>query len=31
MGVHPDDTGNNCIGDLIWEADTLDPGVTPLK
>jgi hypothetical protein len=31
MGVHPNDTGNKCISDLIWEADTLDPGVTPLK
>jgi hypothetical protein len=31
MGVHPNDTGNKCIASLIWEADTLDPGVTPLK
>jgi len=31
MGVHPNDDGNKCISDLIWEADTLDPGVTPLK
>jgi hypothetical protein len=31
MGVHPNDTGNKCISDLIWEADTLEPGVTPLK
>jgi hypothetical protein len=31
MGVHPNDTGNKCLADLIWEADTLDPGVTPLK
>jgi hypothetical protein len=31
MGVHPNDSGNKCISDLIWEADTLDPGVTPLK
>ena len=31
MGVHPNDSGNKCISDLIWDADTLDPGVTPLK
>lgn len=31
MGVHPNDSGNKCISDLIWEADTLEPGVTPLK
>jgi len=31
MGVHPNDSGNKCIAQLIWEADTLDPGVTPLK
>src|SRR5262245_19029922 len=31
MGVHPNDTGNKCVSDLIWEADTIDPGVTPLK
>jgi len=31
MGVHPNDTGNKCIANLIWEADTIDPGVTPLK
>jgi len=31
MGVHPNDDGNKCIAQLIWEADTLDPGVTPLK
>ena len=31
MGVHPNDTGNTCIANLIWEADTIDPGVTPLK
>jgi len=29
--VHPNDTGNQCIANLIWEADTIDPGVTPLK
>jgi hypothetical protein len=31
MGIHPNDAGNKCISDLIWEADTIDPGVTPLK
>ena len=31
MGVHPNDAGNKCIANLIWEADTLEPGVTPLK
>ena len=31
MGVYPNDDGNKCISDLIWEADTIDPGVTPLK
>jgi hypothetical protein len=31
MGVHPNDEGHKCISDLIWEADTLEPGVTPLK
>ena len=31
MGVHPNDAGNKCIAQLIFEADTLDPGVTPLK
>jgi hypothetical protein len=31
MGVHPNDAGNKCISDLIWEADTLEPGTTPLK
>jgi hypothetical protein len=31
MGVHPNDKGHKCISDLIWEADTLEPGVTPLK
>src|SRR5262245_28728576 len=31
MGVHPNDDGNKCIANLIWEADTLEPGVTPLK
>jgi hypothetical protein len=31
MGVHPNDDGNKCISNLIFEADTLEPGVTPLK
>jgi len=31
MGVYPNDSGQKCISDLIWEADTLEPGVTPLK
>jgi hypothetical protein len=31
MGVHPDADGQACIADLIWEADTIDPGTTPLK
>ena len=31
MGVHPHNDGHKCISDLIWEADTLEPGVTPMK
>lgn len=31
MGVYPNSDGHKCIADLIWEADTIDPGVTPLK
>jgi hypothetical protein len=31
MGVHPNDKGHKCISDLIWEHDTPEPGVTPLK
>ncbi|HMF99366.1 MAG TPA: hypothetical protein VKE96_33935 [Vicinamibacterales bacterium] len=31
MGVYPNDSGQKCISDLIWEADTIDPGTTPLK
>jgi hypothetical protein len=31
MGVYPTDDGQKCISDLIWEADTPEPGVTPLK
>jgi len=31
MGVYPNDDGHKCIANLIWEADTPEPGVTPLK
>jgi hypothetical protein len=31
MGIHPNDEGHKCISDLIWEWDTPEPGVTPLK
>ena len=31
MGVYPNDSGHKCISDLIWELDTPEPGVTPLK
>jgi hypothetical protein len=31
MGVYPNADGQKCIADLIWEADTIEPGVTPLK
>lgn len=31
MGVWPDADGHQCIADAIWEADTIDPGTTPLK
>jgi hypothetical protein len=31
MGVHPNDAGNKCIAQLIFAADTLDPGVTPAR
>ena len=31
MGVWPDADGHKCIADLVWEADTIDPGTTPLK
>jgi hypothetical protein len=31
MGVYPNDSGHKCISDLIWEADTPEPGVTPFK
>jgi hypothetical protein len=31
MGIHPNQKGHKCIADLVWEADTIDPGTTPLK
>ncbi len=31
MGVWPNADGHKCIADLVWEADTIDPGTTPLK
>ncbi|HEY0592455.1 MAG TPA: hypothetical protein VGF40_11850 [Thermoanaerobaculia bacterium] len=31
MGVWPNADAHKCLADLIWEADTLDPGTTPLK
>jgi len=31
MGVWPNDDAHKCIADLIWEADTIDPGTSPLK
>jgi hypothetical protein len=31
MGVYPNDKGHKCIADVIWEADTIHPGTTPLK
>ncbi|MFZ2490906.1 MAG: hypothetical protein WA208_05440, partial [Thermoanaerobaculia bacterium] len=31
MGVWPNKDGHQCIADLIWEADTIDPGTSPLK
>ena len=31
MGVYPNADGHKCIDDAIWEADTIDPGTTPLK
>jgi len=31
MGVYPNADGHKCIADSIWEADTIDPGTTPLK
>ena len=31
MGVYPNSDGHSCIAEAIWEADTIDPGTTPLK
>jgi hypothetical protein len=31
MGVYPNSDGQRCIDSAIWEADTIDPGTTPLK
>jgi hypothetical protein len=31
MGVWVNGDGMKCIGDAIWDADTIDPGTTPLK
>ena len=31
MGVWVNADGQKCISDAIWEADTIDPGTTPLK
>jgi len=31
MGVSVNEDGQKCIADAIWEADTIDPGITPLK
>jgi hypothetical protein len=31
MGVMPNADGHQCVGDAIWEADTIEPGTTPLK
>ncbi|MEP6630724.1 MAG: hypothetical protein ABJA89_09645 [Lapillicoccus sp.] len=31
MGVYPNAAGQQCIADAIWDADTIDPGTTPLK
>lgn len=31
MGVYVNSDGQKCIADAIWEADTIDPGTTPLK
>ena len=31
MGVWVNGDGHKCIDDAIWEADTIDPGTTPLK
>ena len=31
MGKYPNADGHQCIADAIWEADTIQPGETPLK
>ena len=31
MGIHPNDDGHSCISDVVFEADTLEPGITLLK
>ena len=31
MGVYVNADGMKCIDDAIWDADTIDPGTTPLK
>ena len=31
MGKYPNADGHQCIADAIWEADTIEPGTTPLK
>ena len=31
MGVYVNSDGMKCIDDAIWDADTIDPGTTPLK
>jgi hypothetical protein len=31
MGVWVNSDGQKCIDDAIWDADTIDPGTTPLK
>jgi hypothetical protein len=31
MGKYPNSDGHECIAHAIWEADTIEPGTTPLK
>ena len=31
MGVHLDVDGHDCFAELVFEADTIEPGTTPLK
>lgn len=31
MGKYPNADGQKCISDAIWDADTIQPGTTPLK